>query len=155
MAAALASWAGGQNPAYRPPPAGRDPRPCLGSDGQRACGPVRHANGVPRAAKAGAADFPERARGTARRRVRSATPGCCRRTSVLPRRLCRPRHGLSTIHRTLHARLRFRPETRVSGRCIKYALAARAEDHLGVALDLVEELGRDAHAAALADTVAH
>src|SRR5439155_1550859 len=37
----------------------------------------------------------------------------------------------------------------------EHALAARAEDHLGVALDLVEELGRDAHAAALADAAAH
>src|SRR5207302_11071211 len=37
----------------------------------------------------------------------------------------------------------------------EHALAARAEDHLCVALDLVEELGWDAHAAALADTAAH
>src|SRR3989441_3919808 len=51
--------------------------------------------------------------------------------------------------------LRLRPETRVSGRCIEHALAARAEDHLCVALDLVEELGWDAHAAALADSAAH
>src|SRR2546425_7515739 len=51
--------------------------------------------------------------------------------------------------------LRLRPETRVSGRCIEHALAARAEDHLFVALDLVEELGWDAHAAALADAAAH
>src|SRR2546422_7005043 len=64
----------------------------------------------------------------------------------------RPAHGPPTPH----ARLRFRPETRVSGRRLaarlfalgapeEHALAARAEDHLCVALDLVEELGRDAH----------
>src|SRR5438034_286275 len=82
MAAAPAFWAGGQNPAYRPPPAGTPPRdqptrdPCLGS--------------------VVALGAPE-----------------------------------------------------------EHALAARAEDHLGVALDLVEELGRDAHAAALADAAAH
>src|SRR6266849_1134816 len=37
----------------------------------------------------------------------------------------------------------------------QHALAAGAEDHLLVALDLVEELRRDAYAAALADAAAH
>ena len=38
---------------------------------------------------------------------------------------------------------------------VQHALAVRAEDHLLVALDLVEELRRNVHAAALAGAVAH
>src|SRR5207249_8619717 len=34
------------------------------------------------------------------------------RVSILPRRLCRRRHGLRTTHRAPHARVRSRPETR-------------------------------------------
>src|SRR5438093_12829305 len=71
MAAALASWAGGQNPAYRPPPAERRPETMsrVGTDSERAAR-VHRANGVPRPAKAGAADLPERQRIT-----REATRG--------------------------------------------------------------------------------
>src|SRR5437899_5420375 len=90
----------------------------------------------------------------------------CPGLQALPRRLRRPRHGLRTTHRRPTLAFRFRPETWVSGRSLaagllalgapeEHALAARAEDHLCVALDLVEELGWDAHAAALADTAAH
>ena len=43
-----------------------------------------------------------------------------------------------------------RSPPRRSGAPVQHALAARAEDHPLVALDLVEELRRDAHAAALA-----
>src|SRR5204863_1136490 len=63
------------------------------------------------AGEAGAADFPERERVvgddvyTARR---TQSP----RALSLPRRLRRPRHGVRTIHRTAHARFRFRPDTR-------------------------------------------
>src|SRR5438045_6846136 len=62
--------------------------------------------------------------------------------------------------RALRERSRARPPTLAIGLLAlgapeEHALAARAEDHLGVALDLVEELGRDAHAAALADAAAH
>src|SRR5207247_2671262 len=57
MAAALASWAGGQNPAYRPPPAERRPETMsrVGTDSERAAR-VHRANGVRRAAKDGAAE---------------------------------------------------------------------------------------------------
>src|SRR5438034_345547 len=186
MAAALASWAGGQNPAYKPPPAELRPETMsrVGTDSERAAR-VHRANGVPRPAKAGAADLPERQRITREATRAGMTHDGCPGLQALPRRLRRPRHGLRTTHRrptlafrlrpetgrglarrlrrprhgfrTIHRRptlaFRFRPE--VSGRSIEHALAARAEDHLCVALDLVEELGWDAHAAALADTAAH
>ena len=44
------------------------------------------------------------------------------RVSSLPRRLRRPRHGIRTIHRTAHARFRFRPET-----CLGSASLAESE----------------------------
>src|SRR5262249_59005034 len=51
----------------------------------------------------------------------------CRACDVLPRRLCRPRHGIRPIHRAPHARLRFRPETksRVGGLDVRAALHRR------------------------------
>src|SRR5207247_10671655 len=98
-----------------------------------------------------------------RRDARGGTLDCCERRQ-------RSRGGFAgggtACARTSHTRVRFRPETWVSGRSLsaglfalgapeEHALAARAEDHLCVALDLVEELGWDAHAAALADTAAY
>src|SRR5437870_4503974 len=87
-----------------------------GRDGQRACDPVHRADGVPRPAKAGAADFPERERvagddACAPRRARTAQGPL-----VLPRRLRPPRHGVRTIHRTTQARLPIPTRDTVSGR---------------------------------------
>src|SRR5207237_6346038 len=83
-------------------------------------------------------------------------------------RACRPVHNPpnATRSRPMPTRDMGLGSVRVSGRSLavglfalgapeEHALAARAEDHLGVALDLVEELGWDTHAAALADTAAH
>src|SRR5207244_2860811 len=79
--------------------------PGSGRDGQRACGPVQRADGVPRPAKAGAAYYPEHERVTVRRRVRSAThTGCPRVFQFCRAGFCRPRHPVRTIHRTAHAR---------------------------------------------------
>src|SRR5438034_10101023 len=117
MAAALASWAGGQNPAYKPPPAELRPETMsrVGTDSERAAR-VHRANGVPRPAKAGAADLPERQRITREATRAGMTHDGCPGLQALPRRLRRPRHGLRTTHRRPTLAFRFRPETWVSGR---------------------------------------
>src|SRR5439155_6340820 len=64
------------------------------------------------AGEAGAADLPERER-VAEEDVSAAwRTRTAHGSSVVPRRLRRRRHGVRTIHRTPHARFRFRPETR-------------------------------------------
>jgi len=61
---------------------------------------VDRADGVPRPAKAGAADFPERERFISETTgLYGATHEGCPGPQRLPRRLCRPRHDLRTIHR--------------------------------------------------------
>src|SRR5205823_11771121 len=100
MAAALASWAGGQNPAYRPPPAERRPETMsrVGTDSERAAR-VHRANGVPRPAKAGAADLPERQRITREATRAGMTQDGCPGVRALPPRLRRPAHGCGTSPR--------------------------------------------------------
>src|SRR5438094_3368145 len=99
MAAALASWAGGQNPAYRPPPAERRPETMsrVGTDSERAAR-VHRANGVPRPAKTGAADLPERQRITREATRAGVTHDGCAGVQTLPPPPRRPPHGLRTTH---------------------------------------------------------
>src|SRR5947207_13335175 len=95
MAAALASWAGGQNPAYRPPPAERRPETMsrVGTDSERAAR-VHRANGVPRPAKNGAADLPERQRLTREETPAGMKHGGLPGAQTFPPRVPRPPHGL-------------------------------------------------------------
>src|SRR5207247_7898658 len=90
------------------------PRLRLGAGkGPQECRPVEKADGVPRPAKPARETFRRVSASPETPRLRRGASRCPapRLPHVLPRRLCRPRHGVRKIYRPLHAHFRPRPET--------------------------------------------